>query len=518
MNTNDATDHPTNPPGDDPETVDAIDPRTPEPQFTITPSAWTAIALGVGMFAIGLLIGSPVPILAGAAIGVWLLSRFLLFLRVARTQAATLTVEQVPVGRWLRTNETSQVRLTATRPTASRLSGQLTGGLPLTGDPDSRFELSLEPDTTEATTTVEVTWPVAGEHRFRQATLTLRDGLFEHQLPIGETPSVVVEPRGPRTIHVGEGGQRFTAAYGEHAAGKQGSGIEPAEIREYQPGDSLSAVDWSATARFGSPHVREFEAETDRKTVLLVDHRRALDQGPREETKLAYLREVALAIGDSARRLGDPLGLVTLDDRGITGQIEPATTQETYSGVRRRLLGLHALDPGEAPQEQTHESLLASRYAPQTRADLTRTLAHLTDEDRFTSNVRPFFADRDHYVQQFDDKPLVSAAREILTRQQGEVFTIICTDDSQPAELTETVQFASREGGTVLVLLTPTVLFEAGGLGDLETAYDRYVEFEEFRRELARIDGVTALEVGPGDRLESVLAAGQTRRERGVAR
>jgi len=57
------------------------------------------------------------------------------------------------------------------------------------------------------------------------------------------------------------------------------------------------------------------------------------------------------------------------------------------------------------------------------------------------------------------------------------------------------------------------VLYEPGGLADLERAYDRYLAFEEFRRELAKLDGVTALEVGPADRLSAVLEAGDRDRE-----
>jgi len=60
------------------------------------------------------------------------------------------------------------------------------------------------------------------------------------------------------------------------------------------------------------------------------------------------------------------------------------------------------------------------------------------------------------------------------------------------------------------------VLYEPGGLADLERAYDRYLAFEEFRRELAKLDGVTALEVGPADRLSAVLEAGRSRSRGGT--
>ena len=37
----------------------------------------------------------------------------------------------------------------------------------------------------------------------------------------------------------------------------RGSGLDLAEIREYQPGDDVRHLDWNATARTGRPHIRQ---------------------------------------------------------------------------------------------------------------------------------------------------------------------------------------------------------------------------------------------------------------------
>lgn len=67
----------------------------------------------------------------------------------------------------------------------------------------------------------------------------------------------------------------------------------------------------------------------------------------------------------------------------------------------------------------------------------------------------------------------------------------------------------------MLVFLAPTVLFEEGGLSDVGNAYERYRDFERFRRQLARLDRVSAFEMGPGDRLTTILSSGaQTQRRR----
>ncbi|MFC7019236.1 MULTISPECIES: hypothetical protein [Haloarcula] len=64
----------------------------------------------------------------------------------------------------------------------------------------------------------------------------------------------------------------------------------------------------------------------------------------------------------------------------------------------------------------------------------------------------------------------------------------------------------------MVVFLTPSVLYDLDTLGDLDDAYRRYTAFEEFRRELAALERVSAFEVGPSDRLSAVLSAGNQRR------
>jgi len=58
-----------------------------------------------------------------------------------------------------------------------------------------------------------------------------------------------------------------------------------------------------------------------------------------------------------------------------------------------------------------------------------------------------------------------------------------------------------------LVFMTPAVLFERAELADIETAYERYREFEEFRQEVERHSAVLAYEVGQSERIEAVLAS-----------
>ena len=125
----------------------------------------------------------------------------------------------------------------------------------------------------------------------------------------------------------------------------------------------------------------------------------------------------------------------------------------------------------------------------------------------------PFLEAGQRYVDRIDAQPLFRTVRTHRKRTAGSVWTVIFSDDSHRAELRETVKLARGADDFVVVFLTPSVLFEEGSLSALPDAYDGYLAFEEFRRELDRLDRVSAFEVCPGDRLDALLATDQRRTE-----
>jgi len=480
---------------------------------------WAVAGLAGGLAALAIVLARPLPLVGAALVGTWLLSRQYLFSRELRRLQDTLAVEQSPARDWLRTDASAPVTLRVTLDEPSVLTCSVKATLPVGATAERPPAVTLDPGETAAEDAADVRWPVAGRHQFGQSTLSASDGLFEGAVPVGTAPTVTVEPRGPRNVHVGQGGNQLASAYGEHEGGSSGSGIEPAELREYAPGDTLEQIDWNATARLETVFVREFEAETDRRTLVVVDHRATLGEGPPGETKLAYLREAALAIVDSARRLDDPLGLLAVGDDGSTAQLAPGVTTEQYATARRTLLELSPTGGSAASETQTStvlESPIARASAAQSEVAARRAVDTLgtAEDDPFERTVRPFFADRQRYRTHIESNPLYRAVEGALATESGRLLAVLCTDDSSPAELRETVKLLRGSGHRVLLLLAPTVLYEPGGLTDLESAYDRYVTFEQLRRDLGRTDGVTAVEVAPGDRLAAVLAQGRQPRQR----
>ncbi|MCD8530481.1 MAG: DUF58 domain-containing protein [Saccharospirillaceae bacterium] len=68
---------------------------------------------------------------------------------------------------------------------------------------------------------------------------------------------------------------------GSHASAIRGRGLDYAEVREYQPGDDIRAMDWRVTARTGDAHIKVFREEKERPVLLVCDLRANMRFGSR---------------------------------------------------------------------------------------------------------------------------------------------------------------------------------------------------------------------------------------------
>lgn len=101
---------------------------------------------------------------------------------------------------------------------------------------------------------------------------------------------------------------------GEYHSVFKGQGIEFAEVREYQPGDDVRAIDWNVTARLGHPFVKRYVEERELTVLLLVDLSGSQRWGTRDRLKSEMVAEVAAALAMSAMRNNDRVGLLLVTD------------------------------------------------------------------------------------------------------------------------------------------------------------------------------------------------------------
>ena len=101
---------------------------------------------------------------------------------------------------------------------------------------------------------------------------------------------------------------------GRHTSRLRGRGLNFEEMRDYLPGDDIRSIDWKATARTGSPHVRVFTEERDRPALLVVDQRMSMFFGSKLNMKSVTAAEAAAIAAFQILEAGDRVGGIVFDD------------------------------------------------------------------------------------------------------------------------------------------------------------------------------------------------------------
>jgi uncharacterized protein (DUF58 family) len=102
---------------------------------------------------------------------------------------------------------------------------------------------------------------------------------------------------------------------GEYHSVFKGTGIAFEEVREYQPGDDIRAIDWNVTARIGHPFVKRFIEERELTVLLAVDCSGSQQFGTRIQQKREVAAELAAVLAFSAISNNDRVGLLQFTDR-----------------------------------------------------------------------------------------------------------------------------------------------------------------------------------------------------------
>lgn len=107
---------------------------------------------------------------------------------------------------------------------------------------------------------------------------------------------------------------------GLHRSPRRGSSVEFAGHRAYQAGDDLRHLDWRIAARGDRLVVKEFEAETNLRAMLVVDLSRSMHWtgDAARIAKAEYARRLAAALALLLLRQRDAAGLLTFDSSTLS--------------------------------------------------------------------------------------------------------------------------------------------------------------------------------------------------------
>jgi uncharacterized protein (DUF58 family) len=123
---------------------------------------------------------------------------------------------------------------------------------------------------------------------------------------------------------------------GNYLSRSKGRGMEFDEVRHYQTGDDVRAIDWRVTARTGKTHTKLFREEIERPVLIATDLSQNMHFGSKLLFKSVQGAHLAALVAWHAKSRGDRIGgLVFCDEQHI--ELKPRSRK---AGV---LHYLHAL-------------------------------------------------------------------------------------------------------------------------------------------------------------------------------
>jgi uncharacterized protein (DUF58 family) len=137
---------------------------------------------------------------------------------------------------------------------------------------------------------------------------------------------------------------------GDHASVFKGAGFNFVGIRDWEPGDRMSSIDWSQSSltNFSPMITREFEQDSNAAIVVVADASLSTRCGVSGVMIATAIARAIAAAGLSATFFQDLFGLVTFDDR-----FEPVTSARPRIG-RSHLL--YCLDLYRQSLAQEHHA------------------------------------------------------------------------------------------------------------------------------------------------------------------
>lgn len=102
---------------------------------------------------------------------------------------------------------------------------------------------------------------------------------------------------------------------GEYHTSFKGRGMTFSEVRQYQYGDDVRAIDWNVTARYNEPFVKVFEEERELTMMLMVDISGSESFGTKNQLKRDMVTEIAATLAFSATQNNDKIGLLLFSDQ-----------------------------------------------------------------------------------------------------------------------------------------------------------------------------------------------------------
>lgn len=144
----------------------------------------------------------------------------------------------------------------------------------------------------------------------------------------------------------------------------RGAGLEFEESRPYVPGDDVSALDWSATARTGELHVKRHREERNQTLIFALDTSPGMAFHTAGVSKAALAARTVALLTAAAGRAGDRTALVAFDTR-VRERIAPGRGGAHALRVLQAALPREPRSDGRRPEPRGSGDVVAAVRALQ---------------------------------------------------------------------------------------------------------------------------------------------------------
>jgi uncharacterized protein (DUF58 family) len=153
-----------------------------------------------------------------------------------------------------------------------------------------------------------------------------------------------------RKIEIRSRGLSNNLFAGQYHSAFKGRGMSFSEVREYQYGDDIRAIDWNVTARFNRPYVKIYEEERELTVMILADLSGSSHFATKGELKRELIAQVAATLAFSALQNNDKVGLLVFTDK-IEKYIAPSKGKSQVLRIIRELIDFQPKSNGTSLDE-----------------------------------------------------------------------------------------------------------------------------------------------------------------------
>lgn len=119
----------------------------------------------------------------------------------------------------------------------------------------------------------------------------------------------------------------------------KGTGLEFDDVRLYQYGDEVRAIDWAVSSKGHGTFVKTYKEEKEQQVLVLLDVSGSLEVSDGQRCKLDVARDIAGLLALSAARQGSALGVLAFSDQQEL-YLPPAKGARAAYALIRRLFAL----------------------------------------------------------------------------------------------------------------------------------------------------------------------------------